>query len=147
VIPQLRVRRPRLDDLVQRPGGRWQCRRNSRERHFQVKLRDMIAWALGQLKKDHAEEAARTVAEQLDRQQFRLMTNVDVGSDGEPVADSLFYRVEVAFAGDWVPLVEAHWSALGVSEAGAADEARWAGLQHGLGVPDDASELTDPPST
>ena len=67
------------------------------------------------------------------------MTSVNVDGDGEPDAETLWYRVEVEVENGWVELCEARWSALGVSPEGAAEEARWTAMQHGFGVPDDLS--------
>jgi len=120
---------------------------NDEREEFDRRLDALIVWALGQLKKDHGEEAARAVAEQLDRQQFRLMTNVETSAqmaNRSPIRCPTASRwpSPATGAAGRGPLVRA-----GGFRGRRADEAGWTGLQHGLGVPDDASELTDPPST
>ena len=112
---------------------------------FARRLREVINWALQELGEQAGHPVALATADLLDRGKWRLMTNVDVGPDGEPLPDTLWYRVEVPISTGWVELVEAHWSALGVSEESAADEAKWTALQNGIGVPADLSGL-DPPS-
>ena len=87
---------------------------------------------------------ALATADLLDRGKWRLMTDVNVDRDGEPLPDSLWYRVEVEVSTGWVELVEARASPLGVSEESARDEAKWTALQNGLGVPDDLSGLGSP---
>jgi hypothetical protein len=113
---------------------------------FWRKLHDVITWALHELKDQEGEEVARAVAEQLDRREFRIRTRCDLDAHDEPQVDSLWYRVEVRIADDWLELVEARWPALGVSEEHAREEIRMTMLQNGIGIPDDASSITDPPS-
>jgi hypothetical protein len=54
--------------------------------------------------------------------------------DGEPLPETLWYRVEVEISTGWVELVKARASTLGVSEESARDEAKWTALQNGLGI-------------
>jgi hypothetical protein len=115
------------------------------QRQFWTKLDEVIVWALLKLKDQEGEEVAHAVAEQLDRREFRLRTRCDLDAQDEPQVDSLWYRVEVPVADGWLPLVEARWLALGVSEEGAREEIRMTMLQNGIGIPDDASSITGPP--
>jgi hypothetical protein len=114
-------------------------------REFWTKLHDVITWALLRMKDQEGEEVARAVADQLDRREFRLRTRCDLDAHDEPRIDSLWYIVEVPVADDWLPLVEARAPALGVTDEGAREEIRMTMLQNGLGIPDDASSITDPP--
>ena len=112
---------------------------------FWRKLHDVITWALHELKDQEGEEVARAVAEQLDRREFRLRTRCDLDAHDELRVASLWYIVEVPVADDWLPLVEARWLALGVSEEGAREEIRMTMLQNGIGIPNDPSSITGPP--
>lgn len=106
-------------------------------------------WGLANVQEQDGLQTAVAVAEQLDRRQFRLRTRIDLDANGVPDLDTLWYLVEVFFAGGWRELVEAKWSAFGISEAGAREEAQMTMLQNGYGtvdVPDDLSSLTDPPT-
>jgi hypothetical protein len=116
------------------------------EREFWTKLNEVIVWALLKLKDQEGEEVAHAVAEQLDRREFRLRTRCDLDAHDEPRTDSLWYIVEVPVADDWLPLVEARAPALGVTDEGAREEIRMTMLQNGIGIPDDASSIEDPPS-
>jgi len=113
---------------------------------FARRLREVIHWALRELGEQAGHHVALATADLLDRGKWRLMTNVSVGRDGDPLPDSLWYRVEIEVSNGWVELVEARWSALGVSEQSARDEAKWTALQNGLGVPDDLSGIDGSPS-
>jgi hypothetical protein len=118
-------------------------------RQFTARLNDLIMWGLAKLKEQEGVETAVAVAEQFDRRQFRLRTRLDLDANGEPDLDTLWYRIEVFFAGGWYELVEAKWTAFGISEAGAREEAWVTAFQNGYGsvdVPDDLSSLTDPPT-
>jgi len=104
-------------------------------KEFARRLREVIHWALRELGEQAGHQVALGVADLLDRGKWRLMTDVSVGRDGEPLPDSLWYRVEVEVSTGWVELVEARTSALGVSEESARDEARWTAMQNGIGIP------------
>ena len=119
---------------------------NDEREEFARRLREVIDWALRELAEQSGHQVALATAALLDRGKWRLMTSVDADRNGEPLPETLWYRVEVEVSNGWVELVEARWSALGVSEESARDEARWTALQNGLGVPDDLSGL-DSPST
>jgi hypothetical protein len=109
---------------------------------FWTKIQNVIDWALLQLKEQQGEGIARAVAQRLDDRQWRLMTEVDVNADGEPVLGSLWYKVEVRTdQGGWIELCKAHSQVLGVSEENARDEIHMTALQHGIGIPDDLSGL------
>jgi hypothetical protein len=119
------------------------------QRQFAAKLDDLIMWGLAKLKEQAGPEAAVAVAEQFDRRQYRLRTRVDLDANDEPDLDTLWYLIEVFFAGGWHELVEAKWTAFGISEEGAREEAAMTALQNGYGtvdVPDDLSSLTGPPT-
>jgi hypothetical protein len=119
------------------------------KRQFAARLDELIMWGLANLKEQEGVQTAVAVAEQLDRRQFRLRTRVDLDSNGEPNLDTLWYRVEVLFMGGWRELVEAQWTAFGISETGAREEAAMTAFQNGYGsvdVPDDISSITDSPS-
>jgi hypothetical protein len=110
------------------------------QRQFAAKLNDLIMWGLANVEEQDGLQTAVAVAEQLDRRQFRLRTRVDLDANGVPDLDTLWYLVEVLFMGGWRPLVEAKWTAFGISEAGAREEAAMTAFQNGYGtvdVPDD----------
>ena len=88
---------------------------------------------------------AVALAEQLEQGRYRLMTRLDIGEDGLPDVESLWFAVEVDWYGAWVELVEARWPVFGISEESAREEARWTALQNGFGVPVDLSGLDSPP--
>jgi len=116
------------------------------EDEFSSRLREIMDWAVQQIAAEHP-TIGLVVAEQLDRGNWRLMTRVDLDPDDQPDVDTLWFRVEVEwYGGEWVELVAAHWRALGASRESATDEARWTLMQHGYGLPDDASGLEDSPS-
>jgi hypothetical protein len=111
---------------------------------FWTKLHEVISWALHRLKEQEGEGIALAVADRLDRRELRVMTECDIDGDGEPVLGSLWYRVDVRTdQGGWIELCKAHSQVLGVSEENARDEIRMTALQHGIGIPDDASSLDD----
>ncbi len=114
---------------------------------FWRRLREVMNWALQEVLADGGPAIATAVAEQLDSGRWRVMTRDHVDSTGQPDVETLFFRVEVEwYGGTWVELCEARWTALGVSPESAAEEARAATWQNGLGIPDDLSGLTEPPS-
>ena len=87
---------------------------------------------------------AVALAEQLEQGRYRLMTRLDIGEDGLPDVESLWFAVEVDWYGvAWVELLEARWTVFGVSEESAREEARWTALQNGFGVPADLSGLDE----
>ena len=116
------------------------------QEEFRRRLDGVIYWALRQVHDEEGEDVALALARRMDRGQWRLMTQVDVDSDGQPDVDTLWFRVDLQFGERWVELVAARWTALGVPPEGAREEARMTALQHGYGIPDDLSEL-DSPST
>ena len=65
------------------------------EEDFRRRLHDLIVWALRQLRDEAGDEIALAMASLLDRDKWRLMTSVNVDGDGEPDAETLWYRVEV----------------------------------------------------
>ena len=69
--------------------------RDAEEEEFRRRLHDLIIWALRQLRDQAGEEIALAMAGLLDRDKWRLMTSVNVDGDGEPDAETLWYRVEV----------------------------------------------------
>ena len=113
---------------------------------FRRRLQALIVWALQQLRDQAGEDIALAIADQLDRQRWRLMTRVNVDQDGEPDVESLWFHVDVQVGNGWLELCSARWTVFGVSEESAREEARWTAMQHGFGVPDDPSALTDSPS-
>jgi len=92
-------------------------------------------------------ELAVAIAQRLDAGEWQLRTTVDLGDDRQPDPLTLRFHVLVEADNGLLELCSAKWTALGVPEASAREEARWTAPQNGFGVPDDGSELTDPPST
>ena len=117
---------------------------NDEQEEFGRRLHDLIVWALLQLKEQFGEDAAVAVADLMEQGRYRLMTRLDIGEDGLPDVESLWFAVEVEWFGAWIELVEARWSVFGISEESAREEARWTALQNGIGVPADLSGLDSP---
>ena len=86
------------------------------------------------------------MAQQFEDGQWRLMTEIDVDADKKPVPGSLKFRVDILipFIDEWEEFAAIKPSALGVPPGLAEEEARMTALQHGIGIPDDLSELDDP---
>ena len=64
---------------------------------FARRLHEVIVWALRQLGEQAGHQVALGVADLLDRGKWRLMTDINVGPDGQPLPETLWYRVEVEF--------------------------------------------------
>jgi hypothetical protein len=113
---------------------------------FRRRLHAVIARGLKRVAAREGAETAVAMAQQFDAGNYRVATEVDLDDDQKPVPGSLMFRIDI-----WVPSADefvwfaiAKASALGVSPEMEASEAAMTLLQHGIGVPDDLSELDDP---
>jgi hypothetical protein len=113
---------------------------------FYQRLHLIMLWRIDEIRESLGHEAALEVAQQIQAKQCRLMARCDIDANNQVQADSLWYKVEVRIpsTNDWVMLVAAPASLLGVSPEVQAEECRILLLQRGIGIPDDLSELTDP---
>jgi hypothetical protein len=86
------------------------------------------------------------MAQQFEDGQWRLMTELDFDADKQPIPGSLKFRVDIHVPSidEWEEFAAIKPWVLGVSPAVEAEEARMTALQHGIGIPDDLSELGDP---
>jgi hypothetical protein len=95
----------------------------------------------------HRPEIKIKLAKLMDAGQYRLMCHVDVDEDGQPDPNTLTYAVEILVSdGGWATLCTVHHSLLGLPDDEVIAEAESLMWQHGVGIPDDASSITDPPS-
>jgi hypothetical protein len=74
---------------------------------------------------------------------YRIMADVHLDHDDVPDPDTLTYHVDLAVSdGGWARLCSVDARLLPVTEQDRADEIRLVLAQHGIGIPDDASSLT-----
>jgi hypothetical protein len=112
---------------------------------FGLRLRLIIEGGLKRAAALYGTETALAMAQQFDDGQWRLMTEVDLADDGQPIPGSLKFRVDIhiPFIDEWEEFLAAKASVLGVSPEAEAAEARWTALQNGHGIPDDLSGISD----
>jgi hypothetical protein len=111
-----------------------------RGRRFYRRLRAYIEADLAAIAVDEPELAER-LTEAYHAKRARLMTEVDLDADG--TATDLAYRFDLLVDDEWLALCRIHWSRLMDDRADAIGEVQMTMLQNGIGIPDDASELTD----
>jgi hypothetical protein len=110
---------------------------------FWLRLRLIIDRGLRRACAVYGAEVGLAMAQQFADGQWRLMTEVDLDADQKPVPGTLVFRVDinVPAVDEWDEFVAVKASALGVSPELEAEEAAMTALQHGIGIPDDISEL------
>jgi hypothetical protein len=87
-------------------------------------------------------EVAAAIRTLMDAEQFRLQGHVDMDDQGQPDRDSFKYVVQVpAPDGGWLTVCRVHHSLIGLPADVVQAEVDTLLLQHGIGIPDDASEL------
>jgi hypothetical protein len=113
---------------------------------FQLRLRLIIERGLKRIAALYGTETALAMAQQFEDGQYRLMTELDMDADKQPMPGSLKFRVDIWVPGidEWEEFAAIKPSALGVPAHLAEEEARMTALQHGIGIPDDLSGLDDP---
>lgn len=89
-------------------------------------------------------DTALAIAALLDAGRFEVIAEFSRYDDGDYDPLSLHYRVELALPdGTWTPLVRVHHSRVAVTDDEARMELAAVMAQHGIGIPDDVSELDD----
>jgi len=104
-------------------------------------LREYIVAALYDQK--DADLALR-IAAHLDAGRFDVMSRFDLDDDDQPDPKSLTYVVVVEVSDGRAQLCAVHYTRLGVSDDEAVMELQAILAQHGVGIPDDVSELDTP---
>jgi hypothetical protein len=112
---------------------------------FWLRLNLIIERGLRRVAALEGTEVALAMAEQFDGGGWRLMTEVDMDADKQPIPGSLKYRVDIYVPSldEFLEFVAVKASWLGVTPEGEAQEARMNQLQNGHGIPDDLSGLDD----
>jgi hypothetical protein len=112
---------------------------------FWRRLRLVIERGLFRAAALYGAETASAMAEQFATGQWRLMTEIDMDGDKQPVPGSLAFRVDlwVPSIDDWEEWLAVKASYLGVTPELEAAEAAMTALQN-VEIPDDLSGLTDP---
>jgi hypothetical protein len=110
-----------------------------------LRLRLIIDRGLERIAALHGAETSLAMGRQFATGQWRLRTEIDLDADKKPVPGSLRFLVDihVPSIADWEEFAAIRPSALGVPAHLAEEEARMTALQHGIGIPDDLSELDD----
>jgi hypothetical protein len=108
---------------------------------FGRRLHELMGQAVLSVCDQAGVELGVAIAQRLDAGEYRVTTSLELGADGQPDPLSLRFHVLVEADNGLLELCSARWSALGVPEDGAREEARWTSLQNGIGVPADLSEL------
>jgi hypothetical protein len=113
---------------------------------FQLRLRLIIERGLKRAAALYGTETALAMAQQIEDGQWRLMTEIDMDADKQPIPGSLKFRVDIHVPSidDWEEWLAVKASYLGVTPELEAAEAAWTLRQHGIGIPDNLSELDDP---
>jgi len=114
--------------------------RAARDKQYRAAIWERATEALLRIEDD---ELRRHVAEQLHRQgQNRVQGGV--ADDGN--ADSVVIWVEVLVAGEWVTITHFRPADVGMTAEDVAEEVRLLRYQSGVDIPDNISQLTDPPT-
>jgi hypothetical protein len=74
------------------------------------------------------------IAQLLDAGKFDIISHFDVDQDGQPIPNSLRYRVDVLAADGWATLCTADWQLLGLEWADVEYELRNTLRQHEEGT-------------
>jgi hypothetical protein len=100
---------------------------------FWLRIRLIIDRGLHRAGALYGTETALAMAQQFDDGQWRLMTEIDLDDDKQPIPGSLKFRIDlfVPSVDEFVEFAAAKASVLGVSPELEAAEARWTALQHG----------------
>jgi hypothetical protein len=89
---------------------------------------------------------AAKLSAMVDADQYRLQTHVDTDADGQVDPNTLTFVVQFPTDdGGWATLCTVHHSLLGLPDDEVTAEAESLMWQHGIGIPDDPSSITDPP--
>jgi len=88
-------------------------------------------------------DLALRIAAHLDAGRFDVMARYDLDDDGQPDLSSLTYVVELQLSDGHAPLCAVHYTRLGVTDDEAEMELVATLAQHGIGIPDDLSELDE----
>lgn len=83
------------------------------------------------------------IATLLDLGEFDVMTEFELGDDGQPDWRTCTYRVDLRCSDGPAPLVSVHYSRLAISDEEAREELALTLAQHGVGIPDDLSSLDE----
>jgi len=113
-------------------------------KEFARRLREIMGAAVLSVADQAGVELAVAIAQRLDAGEWQLRTTVDLDGDRQPDPSTLRFHFLVEADNGLLELCSAKWTALGVAEESAREEARWTALQNGLGVPDDLSGLDSP---
>jgi hypothetical protein len=84
-------------------------------------------------------------AEMMDSGRYRLQCHIGFDEEGRADPNTLTYLVQLPIAGGggWATLCRVHHTLLGLPDEEVIAEAESVLWQHGIGIPDDASEITD----
>lgn len=86
----------------------------------------------------HDPSTADYLRSRLMADECRVIGVFELGPDGEPVAESLSYRLDVRVADGWAPLVKVHWSRFeGLTTEDVATERASVKAQREMGITPD----------
>lgn len=94
--------------------------------------------------KDQKPEDQLYIAALLDAKRYDVISEFDLDEDGQPDPHALWYRINLHQAdGSRVGLVRVHYTRLAITDEEAEIELLATLAQHGIGIPDDLSELDE----
>jgi hypothetical protein len=119
-------------------------------RHFWNYVRAMVALSVGRVADEYGTQVAADIAECFRGEPgaagtWCIRTRCDVTDDGQPDVDTLRYRICFRADDDWQLLCDVTWPVL-VPREWADYECQTLAMAHGLGIPDTAAELFEPPA-
>jgi hypothetical protein len=98
--------------------------------HYRLLRRYIDEAILAQKDRRTAMAAARL----MDAGDYDIISHFDLDDNGQPIPDTLTYRVDVKAADGWAPICTVHWSRLGLEWADVEYELRNTLRQHEEGT-------------